>query len=168
MSATGQEQTSGRGQGQNAAPGQMKESGGGSDQLSSGGPRSQRSAETLAAQGATIATEREDFGLRVAPEALVARAPRGGYLQAIDCRQVGLSLVAIGGARRRVEDPLDLSSGIRWLPALGDRLEKGDPVAVVHADDGDAAAAVAERLLAAITIGPDQVPVPPLILDRLS
>ena len=124
--------------------------------------------EWLAAQGATIATEREDFGLRVAPEALVARAPRGGYLQAIDCRQVGLSLVAIGGARRRVEDPLDLSSGIRWLPALGDRLEKGDPVAVVHADDGDAAAAVAERLLAAITIGPDQVPVPPLILDRLS
>ena len=83
--------------------------------------------EWVAAQGGRLEPEREDFGLAVAPVALEVKVERAGWLAGIDARQVGLALADMGGARRKVEDPLDLSCGIAFLPAIGDHLEAGAP-----------------------------------------
>ena len=43
----------------------------------------------------------------------------------MDCRQVGLALADLGGARRKVEDPLDLTAASTSCPQIGDQLSQG-------------------------------------------
>jgi pyrimidine-nucleoside phosphorylase len=121
----------------------------------------------VAAQGGRIDPDRDDFGLECAPLALEVTAPRDGWLAKVACRQVGLSLVELDAARRKVEDPLDLTAGFEFLPQIGDRLSKGDLIARIYAADRAKAEAAAARITAALTISDEQVPSHALILDRL-
>jgi thymidine phosphorylase len=50
---------------------------------------------------------------------------------------------------------------------LGERIEVGQPLALVHAARGDAADQAVAALRAAIKIGPDPAPVPDLIRERI-
>jgi thymidine phosphorylase len=117
-------------------------------------------------QGGRLDPGREDFGLEVAPLALEVAAPEAGWLAAVDCRQVGLSLADLGGARRRVDDPLDLAAGIDFLPAIGDELAKGQPVARIYSADAGKARACADRILTALTFSDEEVSGRSVILDR--
>ncbi len=121
----------------------------------------------IKAQDGRLDPDREDFGLEVAPLALELEAPGDGWLESMDCRQVGLSLADLGGARRKVEDPLDLTAGIDFLPAIGDRINRGDVLARVYSHDRQRAAACAGRILDAVKIGAEAVPARDLIIDRL-
>ena len=112
--------------------------------------------------------DREDFGLKVAPLALELVAPQDGWLQAVNCRQVGLSLADLGGARRQVEDPLDLTAGIPSHPAIGDKLSKGDPLATIHSSNKEQAQTAAKRILSALQFYAEPTPPRDLILDRYS
>nr|MEE4269387.1 thymidine phosphorylase [Candidatus Krumholzibacteria bacterium] len=123
--------------------------------------------EWVAAQGGRLEPEREDFGLAVAPVAMEVKVERAGWLAGIDARQVGLALADMGGARRKVEDPLDLSCGIAFLSAIGDHLEAGAPLAVISCDRADQAVLAASRILKAVSIREDEVPPRPLIIDRV-
>jgi len=119
------------------------------------------------AQGGFIDPEREDFGLAVAPLALELEAPRDGWLAKVDCRQVGLSLADLGGARLTVADPLDLTAGLIFLPKVGTKVNKGDVLAELYCDDHGKATTAANRLLQALTFSDESVPCNDLILDRL-
>ena len=121
----------------------------------------------VAAQGGRLEPDRPDFGLEIAPIALEVTAPQAGWLAATDCRGIGLSLADMGGARRKVEDPLDLTAGFTFHPAIGDRLAKGDPIATIFCRDRGRAQAAADRILAALTLVGEPAPAAPLILDRL-
>ena len=124
--------------------------------------------EWVEAQDGRLDAGRDDFGLATAPLATEVTAPRDGSLAAVDCRQVGLSLADMKGARRAVEDPLDLTCGVEFLPAIGDRLARGDVLARVFCERRDEAEAAAARILNALTISDAEVPPRDLILDRLS
>lgn len=102
------------------------------------------------------------------PEAHLAKAPvitelsatEAGYVSAIDTREVGLCVVELGGGRRRAADKIDPAVGLTRLAPLGAKLEKGDPIAVIHAaSDADAEAAKAQ-LSAAYHIGEAPTPGP--------
>lgn len=94
-------------------------------------------------------------------------AERAGWLAGTNCRQIGLALADMHGARRRVEDPLDLGCGIEFLPAIGDRIARGDVLARIHCDRRDEAEAARDRIAAALDIGEREAPARPLILDRI-
>ena len=121
----------------------------------------------LAAQGGRIATEREDFGLETADLATEVVAHCDGWLAGTDCRELGLALADLGGARRKVEDPLDLSCGIDFLPMVGDRISKGDVLARVSCDRRAEAEEAARLIAAALEISAEAVPANDLILDRV-
>jgi len=127
----------------------------------------QRALDWVAAQEGKLNPDREDFGLKVAPLALELEAKKDGWLAGVDCREVGLALADMGGARRRVEDPLDLSCGIEWLPQVGDKVEKGQPLARIHCPREDQARTAARRLEAALRLGETEVPAHELILGRV-
>jgi pyrimidine-nucleoside phosphorylase len=122
--------------------------------------------EWVGHQGGRLDPNRDDFGLEVAPLALEMTSPANGWLARMDCRQVGLSLADLGGARRRVEDPLDLAAGIDFLPAIGDELAKGDPVARIFCSDQSKAKNCADRILSALTFSEEKVSKRSVILDR--
>jgi pyrimidine-nucleoside phosphorylase len=121
----------------------------------------------VAAQGGRLDWDREDFGLATAPLACEVKAPRAGWLEAVDTRQVGLALADMGGARRKVDDPLDLTCGLDFLPAVGDRIEEGQVLARIHCDRAGQAEQAGQRVLRALNIAPEAVPANKLILGRV-
>jgi thymidine phosphorylase len=56
-----------------------------------------------------------------------------GYVTAIDAHALGNLLVAMGGGRGRKEDTIDPAVGIRLLRKTGDRVEAGEPLALIEA-----------------------------------
>ncbi len=132
-----------------------------------GGEAFARLQAWVAAKGGRIDPGRDDFGLALAPRAAEVPAPRDGWVAASACREVGRALGDLGGARRRVEDPLDLAAGVLTLAKVGERVVAGQPLAVVMAADADRAAAAVRRLAAAITVTEAPATPPPLVLERL-
>lgn len=80
-------------------------------------------------------------------------APQAGYVRAISTRDIGLAVVELGGGRRIASDPVNPAVGLTGLLDLGVRVEKGDPIAIVHADDDASAEAARAQVLAAYEIG---------------
>jgi pyrimidine-nucleoside phosphorylase len=73
-------------------------------------------------------------------------ASESGTVRAIAARDIGVAAVLVGAGRRRVEDTVDPAAGIEIEAQLGERIERGQPVAWVsasRASDDDVAAAVA-------------------------
>jgi len=127
-----------------------------------------RTLAWVAAQGGRLDPDRDDLGLDVAPRAVPVTADRDGCVSEFGCRDIGLALGEIGGARRTVTDKLDLSSGVDVLVARGDAVEKGQPLAWVRSHDQDAAKRCAERVAAAVKISAEPAPSLDVVLETLT
>ncbi|MEK6396424.1 MAG: thymidine phosphorylase, partial [Burkholderia gladioli] len=90
-------------------------------------------------------------------------APAGGVVQRVDCRGLGLAVVALGGGRTRAEDSIDYSVGLSDLVELGQPVDAGDPLGYVHARDQAAAARALAEVQRAYTLGASAEPLPPTI-----
>jgi len=71
--------------------------------------------------------------LEAAPIIRPVPAPRGGFVSAIKCRELGLAVVSLGGGRRKPEDKIDYAVGFTEYAELGAKIEAGQPLALVHA-----------------------------------
>lgn len=108
---------------------------------------------------------------RFLPEAPVIReitAQQSGYVCAIDGQALGMAVVGLGGGRIVESDQINPAVGIAQVVRLGDKITRGQPLAVVHASRPDAANRCAEAVQAAITLG-DQAPaqIPDLVQERI-
>ena len=81
---------------------------------------------------------------------------------AIDGRALGEAVVHLGGGRLVQTDRIDPSVGLSQSRALGDALEQGDALALVHAADDSAAEAAVQAVLAAYVLG-ERATLPDLI-----
>jgi len=101
------------------------------------------------------------------PRAEVVRELRSqvpGFVQELRAREVAAVAMALGAGRERKEDPVDHAVGVVCLAKRGDWVERGEPLAEIHARDEAAAEAAEAALLAAYEIG--DAPEPrPLVLD---
>ena len=96
-------------------------------------------------------------GLARAKAVIDVPAPRSGFVATMDTRAIGLAVIALGGGRLRASDAIDASVGFSAIQSVGVKLQRGDPLAQVHARSRSDAAAARDRLLAAVTID-DQKP----------
>jgi thymidine phosphorylase len=107
-------------------------------------------------------------------DAYLAKAPvvkpihADGYLTAVDARAIGNAIIELGGGRRRVGEPLDLSVGFSSVAPIGSKLGADTPLAFVHAASEDAAALAAKNLLAACETGDEPPPAAPVIYEILT
>ena len=98
------------------------------------------------------------------PQAKVIRpvyADTTGFAHSMDTRKLGLAVVTLGGGRRKPGDALDYSVGLSQVCALGDRIDQGNPLAVIHAQSEDDFVAAANAVKQAITVAdraPEQHP----------
>lgn len=84
-------------------------------------------AEMVAAQGGDLAAPRP-----LAPTSEVL-SPHAGVVRAIDTEQLGLAIIELKGGRKVLSDKLDFSTGLEMLVRLGDRVERGQPLARLYA-----------------------------------
>ena len=76
-------------------------------------------------------------------------SPKSGYLKAIHAKEVGETAVELGAGRAKKGDPVDHAVGIEVLHKVGDYVEAGEPLFVVHANSQPALESARDRLLAA-------------------
>ncbi len=100
------------------------------------------------------------------PRAHVIRpvlAKESGYLTSMDTTQLGLCAQHMGAGRIRKEDAIDPAVGFVLQKRIGDRVEKGEALATLHAKDEASFAMASEMLLSNIVLGPEAVQPEPLI-----
>ncbi len=91
--------------------------------------------------------------------------PSGGYVREVDAMGVALAALRLGAGRTRAEDAIDPAVGITGLVKIGERVEAGQPLAVLHANDEGALADAEQQVRAAIQIGHEPVDTPPLVAE---
>jgi len=111
--------------------------------------------------------DRPAHHLQPAPVQCEVPAPAAGWVQSKATRDIGLAVVELGGGRRRASDRIDHRVGFSDVVSLGQRVERGQPLARVHAVDAAGAAAAVARLQACIRIGAAAPPPAPLLIARL-
>lgn len=94
-------------------------------------------------------------------------APESGWLSSCNARDVGMAVIDLGGGRRHPSDKIDHSVGFSDLLPLGTQVEKGQPVATVHAADETSAAKAAAGILATYRIASGKPGLPAVISGRV-
>ncbi len=94
-------------------------------------------------------------------------SPSSGLVSEMLTRELGLTVVALGGGRVRTTDRIDHSVGIVFHVSLGDRVHTSQPLATIHARNEHEALAALQRVQAAIRIS-DSTPSPsPAVLEAM-
>jgi len=122
--------------------------------------------EIVANQGGDPAYIDEPDRLPRAAVRATVVAPTAGWVDAIDCKGLGLITMELGAGRRRTEDVIDPSVGIVLKAKVGSRVEEAEPLCEVHASSPQSLAAVVERVRAAFSIGPRPPDPRPLVFAR--
>ena len=90
-------------------------------------------------------------------------APCDGYSDRTACDEVGICSLILGGGRETKESKIDLFVGIVLQKKVGDYVRKGEPLAVIHANDEEKKKICEERLLAAYRISNEKKDEGPVI-----
>ncbi|MDQ3994069.1 MAG: thymidine phosphorylase [Actinomycetota bacterium] len=115
-----------------------------------------------------IAAQGGEPSVRALPTAPVVRdapAPESGFVQRIATTNVGLASLRLGAGRTTKDDVIDHAVGLVCRAKRGDRVERGDPLATIHAGDETAAHRAAAEIQACYTIGPEEPESRPIVLD---
>jgi thymidine phosphorylase len=107
--------------------------------------------------------ERAGTYLPRAPHRVAVAPAAEGYLARVDGRALGNAVVALGGGRRRIDDPLDLSVGFTDLAAIGTRVDGARPLGIAHAATPAAADRAALQLREACAVSAEPPAHRPLI-----
>lgn len=96
----------------------------------------------------------------------VLRAPATGYVHSISARGIGEAARLLGAGRASLDDGIDPLAGITLDVRVGSRVEGGDRLATLHANDGSRIATGMDRLAGAIVIGAAPAPHPEFVTGR--
>jgi len=103
-------------------------------------------AEMIAAQGGDAKVCEDVKRLPVAKHIRPIVAPKSGFVQTIECDQIGYAVIALGGGRKVAADKIDFAVGFEHPKKIGDTVKAGEPLMIMHYND-EARAAEAERMV---------------------
>jgi pyrimidine-nucleoside phosphorylase len=135
------------------------------DEVIRSGEARERFMGWAAAQGAEPAWLRRTR-LPIAGVEHVLKAPRAGFVAAVDCRALGLRMIEAGAGRLQAGVPIDVRIALRCEARLGRRVEKGEPLARLYLRKQDEA--LATRIGDCFTIAEAAVAPPPLLHGRVA
>ena len=95
------------------------------------------------------------------------KAPRGGYIAGISAEQIGRASLTMGAGRKRTDDGIDYAVGVSDLAKVGDRVEPGQPLLVIHANDVLKLEEAGHLVEQAFAFSDEPVEIPPLVADHV-
>lgn len=120
------------------------------------------------AQGGDPRTIEDPARLPKARARLPVPAATSGYVTAIDALTLGLSAVGLGAGRTRTDQKVDPAAGIEVVAPIGTHVERGAPLAFLHARSAGLVRAELERSRNAFSIGRRATPAPVRVLRRIA
>lgn len=106
--------------------------------------------EMCAAQGGDL------NNIQICRDQLVVRSMHAGFISELNVEKIGIATLQLKAGRTKVDDILDLSSGIEFHKKLGDFTEKGAPLFTIHCNRIEDSAAAAETLSMCYTVSENQ------------
>jgi thymidine phosphorylase len=119
--------------------------------------------EMIVAQGGD-----PDAPLQGAAHREVLVAGDDGYVSSVDALTVGVAAWRLGAGRARKEDPVSAGAGVLCLVRVGDRVERGQPLFEIFADDDEHLARGRDTLAGAVLVDEQPVEAAPLLLEKIT
>lgn len=110
-------------------------------------------AELVEAQGGDKRMVYETDLLPKASSITPLLSEKDGYVEKIQCDEVGICSLILGGGRETKESAIDLSVGIVLTKKVGSHVKAGEPLAYIHSNEEAKRLACEERLWKAFHIG---------------
>jgi len=133
--------------------------------LQSGRGLEQFSRMISALGGPADLSDRPSHYLPGAPVLVEVKAPRSGWISAMATRDIGLLIVELGGGRHQASDTIDARVGFSQFAQIGQSVQAGEPLAMVHAASADAAEYARQHLLTKIQIADTPVTPAPVLMQ---
>ena len=105
--------------------------------------------------------------LTAAPVQMDICASNSGWVSGMATRDIGLLVIELGGGRRMASDTVDARVGFTQFVQIGQRVQAGDRLAVVHAADAGAAQAARLKLPVLIQLADQRPPLAPVLVASL-
>ncbi|MBI3926673.1 MAG: thymidine phosphorylase [Armatimonadetes bacterium] len=134
-------------------------------QLIDSGKAVEKLQQWLEAQGGDPRVAEDPSLLPQAPEKIPFLSPGSGYLTGFRAELVGQAAMKLGAGRARKGDPIDPAVGLVLQARLGEKVEKGQPLAVLHARGQERVDQALAHLQEAVTLGEEPMPREPLIRE---
>ena len=96
---------------------------------------------------------------------LEVKTETDGYIFCVDTEGYGTASLLLGAGRNTKEDKIDFAAGIKLVKKTGDKVKRGDTLAILYTNDEARLAASAKRLLEATFIKSEKPEDTPLIYD---
>src|SRR5579884_3306209 len=90
-------------------------------------------------------------------------SPASGYVTATNCMEFGIALAILGGGREKKEDRIDPGVALEFHKRIGDRVEKGEPLATIHYNSGARLAEAQQKILHSYYVGESKPADRPLV-----
>jgi pyrimidine-nucleoside phosphorylase len=90
-------------------------------------------------------------------------SPASGYVTATNCMEFGIALAILGGGREKKEDRIDPGVALEFHKRIGDRVEKGEPLATIHYNSGARLAEAQQKILHSYYVGESKPANRPLV-----
>jgi pyrimidine-nucleoside phosphorylase len=123
----------------------------------------QKFRDLVSAQGGDARVADEPSRLPQAKFKVPLASPRAGIVSDVDALGVALAALRLGAGRTKTADQVDHAVGVSALVKIGERVESGAPLCLIHANDEQALADAKTMLANAIVIGDVAVAGPKLI-----
>ncbi|MBZ5642174.1 MAG: thymidine phosphorylase [Acidobacteriia bacterium] len=88
--------------------------------------------EIVGLQGGDVGVVDDPGRLARAKHSFVVTSPLAGYIASIQCEQLGVAGVVLGGGREKKEDKIDPAVGLEFHKRIGDAVERGEPLCALH------------------------------------
>ncbi len=106
----------------------------------------------IKAQGGDASYIDQPDKLPTAPIQYTFEAAETGYIAQVHARMVGETAVILGAGRRKKGDSIDQAVGVSVLVKVGEHVEKGQPLFVIHARDEEKLREAQSKLQEAVKI----------------
>lgn len=113
-------------------------------------------AAFVEAQGGDKSYVYEPEKLRLAPIEKKVYAPCDGFVSHIDCDEIGICSLMLGGGRETKESDIDLTVGLYLDKKVGDEVKAGESLAILYASSEEKLGLVCERFLKAYHFSKEQ------------
>ncbi|MBA2173804.1 pyrimidine-nucleoside phosphorylase [Halobacillus locisalis] len=116
----------------------------------------------IEAQGGDVSMIDDLDKLPKAKHDIEVTADKGGFVSAIDAESIGIAAMYLGAGRATKDDEINHGVGITLKKKIGDPVEAGEALVVLHSDDENPTASV-DKVKEAYSISDNQVEKPTLI-----
>jgi thymidine phosphorylase len=123
--------------------------------------------EVARLQGGDPESLRDTTKLPQARHQKPVRSRNAGVVQEINCEQVGVASLVLGGGRDKKEDAIDPAVGLVLHKKLGERIAEGEPICTLHYNSAARLAEAESLIYSSYRIEPGSAAQPHRLIHRV-